>query len=264
EGGGGGGGAADQARRPEAGPPRRILPADVPPAGVAAAGRARGLEDAGPRQSPVGREALELDLAPRAAPDRDGLPGHRRPTIAGVAGAGREGVEPVEAAALLLVDGGYPLVGRARAADPHGVGAEGRALLAGLPVHEGLAVAPRPAVLVGLAHEVPADRHHLAGHREGNPVVVGHEIVAPPPRDPADRRDSLGADLLLHEGDQRLREDAVDLGRHVRTAQPRLCTKVDVIFTPFARVSATGDLRSIVSLHRRTCSSGAGLWMVTE
>src|SRR4029077_6432999 len=107
EGGGGGGGAADQARRPEAGPPRRILPADVPPAGVAAPGPARGLEDAGPRESPVGREALELDLAPRAAPDRDGLPGHRRPTIAGVAAADLERVEPGAAPALLLGHGGH-------------------------------------------------------------------------------------------------------------------------------------------------------------
>jgi hypothetical protein len=257
------GGAADQGRRPEAGASRRVPPADVPSAGVGTAGRARALADPGARQPPVGGEALELHLQPRAAPDRDDLPGQGRPPKACPAAADVEGVEAVEVAGLLTVDRGHPLVGRAGAADPHGIGTEVRALLAGLPVHEGLPVAPRPALLVGLVHQRLADLDHLAGHRDGNPVVVGHEVVARPPRDAADRRDALRADLLLHEGDQRLREDAVDLPRHVGSAQLRLCTNVDVILTGLARLSATGDLRSIVSLHRRTCSSGAGLWMVT-
>src|SRR4029450_10059126 len=42
-----------------------------------------------------------------------------------------------------------------------------------------------------------------------------------------------------------------------------LYTKSDVMRTGFASVSRTGDLRSIVSLHRRTLSSGAGLLIVT-
>ena len=255
-------GASDQAGRPEGSPPRRILPANVPAAGIGAAGRARALEDLGARQAPVGREALELHLEPRADPDRDGLPGQRRPAVARPVAADLEGFELANPAGLLIVDGGHPLVRPAGTADPHGVGAEIRALLAGLPVHEGLPVAPGPALLVGLVHQHLTGFHHLAGHREGNPVVVGHEVVAGSAGDAADRRDRLGADLLLHEGDEPLGEDAVHLSRH-GPDQLGLNTNFDVMFTGLAMVSPTGDLRSIVSLHLRTFSSEAGLLMVT-
>ena len=173
-----------------------------------------------------------------------------------------EDVELEKASALLFVDGGHPLVRCAWTADPHGVGAEIRALLAGLPVHEGLTVAPRPALLVGLVHQRLTGLDHLAGHREGNPVVVGHEVVAGSAGEATDRRDSLGADLLLHERDEPLGEDAVHLARHVAD-QLGVKTNFDVMFTGLAMVSPTGDLRSIVSLHFRTFSSEAGLLMVT-
>ena len=35
------------------------------------------------------------------------------------------------------------------------------------------------------------------------------------------------------------------------------------MFTGLASVSRMGDFRSMVSLHLRTFSSGAGLWIVT-
>jgi len=45
--------------------------------------------------------------------------------------------------------------------------------------------------------------------------------------------------------------------------QLRSNTKLELIGIGFASESPTGDLRSMVSLHRRTVSSGAGLRIVT-
>src|SRR5215469_15726942 len=187
-----GAGAPDQTRRPEEGASRRILPVDVPAAGIVAASRAGALANLGAWQAPVGREALELHLAPGAVPDRNGLAGLGRPAEAGPTATYPDDVELEEAPTLLAADDLRPLIGGARVADAHGVRAEIGALLARLPVHERLAVAPRPALLVGIVHELSAGPHQLAGHREGQPVVIRHEVVAGPSRDVADRRDALG------------------------------------------------------------------------
>ncbi len=143
---------AHQARQPEVPAERRVLPADLPAARVVSARGAGALGDPGPRQPPVRREALVLDAEPGARPERHPVAGERRPLVAGAPPTDLQHVDPVEAA-LRVVDRRHPLVGGAGVADPHRVGAQVRALLAGLPVHEGLGEAAGPALLVRLVHQ---------------------------------------------------------------------------------------------------------------
>ena len=206
-------GQAGGSRRPEPSAQRRVLPAHVPEAVRVPPCRAGPLDHPRARELPVGRIPLVVDPGPGADPPGQGQSRCRREPEQAPPAPEREVLHhppPVHDRAGL-----YRGVDRPGAPEAHRVGARPAALLPrGLPVHEVVGEAPGPALLVRLAHHLLADPDHLVGHRERDPVVLGHEVVARAPRQLEEARHALGPDLALHVGEEPLREEAVDLGGH--------------------------------------------------
>ena len=212
---GDGGHRAGEDRRPEPPAERQVLPAHLPDARRVALGRARMLDDLRARQPPVGGIPLEADAPVDTAPARH--------LEAGDGGDAEHGPVPAHVdqigfgvAVDRQVDRRRALEDRARAAEPHRVRADiGALVVGGLPVHVELAPSPRPGLDVGGPHQLHCQAHQLVGERMRHPVVVGDQPLARLARGPDDRLDPRWPYLLLHEGDERLEEDAVELSGHI-------------------------------------------------